>query len=140
MSWYQTIKTFERHGEKNGYRVVLVNPERTTKQCANCGVGTEKPPWVREHSCPSCGFTTDRDHNASLETHQRGLEKLGVVFEQSELGLRQSELMSVETGVTASRRRRDALLANTVVEAENSNPEVGSHTLTEATLVLLKTY
>ncbi|WP_276997980.1 hypothetical protein [Haloquadratum walsbyi] len=48
--------------------------------------------------------------------------------------------MSVETGVTASRRRRDALLANTVVEAENSNPEVGSHTLTEATLVLLKTY
>ena len=132
MSWYQTIKTFERHGEKNGCHVVLVDPDGTTKQCANCGVETEKPLWVREHSCPSCGFTVDRDHNASLEVHQRGLEKLGVAFERSELGLGQSERMSVETGVTAGRRHRDALLANTVTEAESPNREVGSPTLKEA--------
>ncbi len=81
MSWRQTIKTFERHGIKNGCYVVLVDPDGTTKQCTNSGVETEKPLWVREHSCPSCEFTTDRDHNASLETHQRGLEKRGVEFE-----------------------------------------------------------
>ena len=129
MSWYQTIKAFERHGEKNGCHIVLVDPDGTTKQCANCGVETEEPLWVREHCCPSCGFTTDRDHNASLETHQRGLEKLGVAFEQSELGLGQSESVSVETGVSAGRHQRDVLLANSVVEAENPNREVGSPTL-----------
>jgi putative transposase len=119
MSWRATIQAFERHGEKNGCHVVLVEPEGTTKQCAKCGVASEKPLWVREHSCPSCGFTADRDYNASLEIHQRGLEKLGVVFEQSELGLGQSESASVETGVSVGRHHRDALLANTVVEAES---------------------
>jgi putative transposase len=131
MSWYQTLQAFERHEEKNGSHVVLVDPDGTTKQCANCGVETEKPLWVREHSCPSCGFTADRDHNASLETHQRGLDKLGVEFEQSELGLGQSEPTSVETGVTVGRHRRDAVLANTVVEAESPTREHGSPTLTE---------
>jgi putative transposase len=118
MSWYQTIRAFERHGRMNGCHVVFVAPDGTTKRCASCGVETEKPLWVREHSCPSCGFTADRDHNASLETHQRGLRKLGVEFKQSELGLGQSESTSVETGVTGGRRHRDTLLANTVVEAE----------------------
>jgi len=132
MSWYQTIKAFERHGEKNSCHVVLVDPDGTTKQCAECGVETEKPLWVREHSCPGCGFTTDRDHNASLETHQRGLEKLGVEYEQSELGLGQSESMSVETGVAAGERRRDALLASTVCEAESLTREHGSPALNEA--------
>jgi putative transposase len=134
MSWYTTLQAFKRHGEKNGCHVVLVDPDGTTKQCANCGVETEKPLWVREHSCPSCGFTADRDHNASLEIHQRGLKQLGVAFEQSELGLGQSEVTSVETGVPASRhskRVRDALLANTVVEAESPPREHGTPTRKE---------
>jgi len=131
MSWYATLQAFERHGRKNGCHVVLVDPDGTTKQCANCGVETEKPLWVREHSCPSCGFTVDRDYNASLEVHQRGLEQLGVAFEQSELGLGQSESLSVETGVTVGRRRRDALLANTVAEAESPPREHGSPCLKE---------
>jgi putative transposase len=132
MSWRATLQAFERHGKKNGCHVVLVDPVGTTKQCANCGVETEKPLWVREHSCPSCEFTADRDHNASLEIHQRGLEQLGVEFKQSELGLGQSEVTSVETGVTAGRRHRDALLANTVVKAESPLREHGSPTLNEA--------
>ena len=131
MSWRATLHAFERHGEKNGCHVVLVDPAGTTKQCANCGIETDKPLWVREHSCPSCGFTADRDHNASLEVCQRGLEQLGVEFKQSELGLGQSEPTSVETGVTAGRHHRDALLANTVVEAESPLQEHGSPTLTE---------
>ncbi|WP_394295295.1 zinc ribbon domain-containing protein [Natrialba taiwanensis] len=36
---------------------VAVDPAGTTKECAACGVETDKPLWVREHSCPSCGFT-----------------------------------------------------------------------------------
>jgi putative transposase len=43
MSWYQRITAFERHGEKNGCHVVLVDPDGTTKQCAHCGVEIKNP-------------------------------------------------------------------------------------------------
>ena len=36
------------------------------------------PVWVREHSCPACGFELDRDFNASLNVLSRGLAELGV--------------------------------------------------------------
>ena len=39
--------------------------------------------WVREHSCPSCGFELDRDWNAALNVLSRGLAKLGVVHSES---------------------------------------------------------
>jgi Transposase and inactivated derivatives len=55
-----------------------VDPTDTTKECANCGVATDKPPWVREHSCPACGFTMDRDANAAINILSRGYEQLGV--------------------------------------------------------------
>jgi hypothetical protein len=35
-----------------------------------------KPIWVREHSCSSCGFETDRDANAAMNTIQRGFFEL----------------------------------------------------------------
>jgi len=46
----------------------------TTKACASCGVKTDKPLWVREHSCPSCGFEADRDANAAWNILSRGLK------------------------------------------------------------------
>ena len=52
MSWSDAIKTFERHGDKNGCYVVTVPPEGTTKRCARCDVVSDKALWVREHSCP----------------------------------------------------------------------------------------
>ncbi|ERG94510.1 MAG: transposase, IS605 OrfB family, central region [Haloquadratum walsbyi J07HQW2] len=141
MSWYATIQAFERHGNKNGCHIVKVPPEGTTKRCAKCGVGSDKPLWVREHSCPSCGFTVDRDYNSSLEVQQLGLKKLGVEFEKEELGLGQSEYssntMSVEAGISEGSHHRDALLSNTAVnlaiEAENLMREHRSPTLKERT-------
>ena len=50
----------------------------TTKECASCGVETPKPIWVREHSCPSCGFECDRDANAAINVLQRGFDELGL--------------------------------------------------------------
>jgi hypothetical protein len=35
------------------------DPGGTTRECAQCGVGTDKPLWVREHSCPVCGSEAD---------------------------------------------------------------------------------
>lgn len=98
MSWYKTIQTFERHGRKNGCHVITVPPEGTTKRCAKCSVGTDKPLWVREHSCPSCGFEADRDRNAAFEVQKLGLEDLGVDYSLDVLlGLGESESTPVET-------------------------------------------
>lgn len=82
VGWSDMIEVFEHHGEKNGCHVVTVDPAGTTKECATCGVSVEKPLWVREHSCPSCGFETDRDLNAAANVLKRGLEELGVVHSE----------------------------------------------------------
>ncbi len=37
-----------------------------------------KPLWVREHSCPSCGFEADRDANAAWSILARGLDQIGM--------------------------------------------------------------
>jgi putative transposase len=64
--------------EREGTHFVAIAPEGTTKECANCGVETDKPLWVRDHSCPACGFKTDRDANAAWNVLSRGLTDLGV--------------------------------------------------------------
>lgn len=124
MSWYETLQTFQRFGEKNGCHVVLVPPEGTTKRCVQCGCESEKPLWVREHSCPSCGFETDRDQNAALEVQRLGLLELGVVEDSSVIGQELTESTPAETGTAAGLRQRDVVPASTVVDT-------GSPTLKE---------
>ena len=131
MSWYETLQTFQRFGEKNGCHVVLVPPEGTTKRCVQCGVESEKPLWVREHSCPSCGFETDRDQNAALEVQRLGLLELGVVEESDELGQELAESTPAETGTSAGSRSsssRDVIPTSAVVDT-------GSPTLKERAAV-----
>ncbi|QKY22267.1 IS200/IS605 family element transposase accessory protein TnpB (plasmid) [Halolamina sp. CBA1230] len=99
MSWRQTIQAFKRHGKKNGCYVIEVPPEGTTKRCSQCGCETEKPLWVREHSCPSCGFETDRDYNAALEIKRLGLEKLGVEATMQTVGQGMAESTPAETAL-----------------------------------------
>jgi len=96
------------------YDLVAVNPRETTKECASCGVSTEKPLWVREHSCPACGFEADRDANAAWNILSRGLEDVGVGH---------SESTPVETALPVD---TESVSAKRVVEA-------GSPTLKERT-------
>ncbi len=98
--------------QREGTHFVVVNPRGTTKECSNCGVSTEKPLWMREHSCPSCGFEADRDLNAAYNILARGLAKVGVVH---------SDSMPAET----------ALPTDTVVSAKRVI-ETGSPVLSEA--------
>jgi len=69
--------------DREGTHFVAVDPAGTTKECSNCGVATDKPLWVREHSCPSCGFESDRDLNAAYNILSRGLTEVGVVHPDS---------------------------------------------------------
>ncbi|WP_324759480.1 RNA-guided endonuclease InsQ/TnpB family protein [Haloarcula sp. GH36] len=77
-AWNTFTDMLEYKCEREGTHFVEVEPEGTTKECAQCGVETDKPLWVREHSCPACGFEADRDANAAWNILSRGLSKLGV--------------------------------------------------------------
>ena len=105
VGWRDLISIFEHHGRKNGCHVLTVEPENTTLECASCGSSVYKPLWVREHSCPTCGFETDRDWNAALNVLSKGLDKIGVVH---------SEDTPVETATAVSIHSVDA---SRVVEA-----------------------
>ena len=112
-AWRTFLSLLEYKCEREGTHFVAVNPRGTTKECASCGVSTEKPLWVREHSCPACGFEADRDANAAWNILSRGLEDVGVGY---------SEPTPVET----------ALPVDTPVSAKRV-VEAGSPTLKERT-------
>jgi putative transposase len=55
-----------------GRSVVAVPPAYTSQRCSGCGVVAQKGLSVRWHSCPGCGTSLHRDHNAA-----RNIEGLG---------------------------------------------------------------
>ncbi len=112
-AWRTFLSLLEYKCVREGTHFVAVNPRGTTKECASCGVSTEKPLWVREHSCPACGFEADRDANAAWNILSRGLQNVGVGH---------SERTPVET----------ALPVDTPVSAKRV-VEAGSPTLKERT-------
>ena len=114
-AWGTFLRMLEYKCEREGTHFVAVTPRGTTKECASCGVSTDKPLWVREHSCPSCGFEADRDANAAWNILSRGLEDVGVGY---------SESTPVET----------ALPVDTSVSAKRV-VETGSPTLKERTAI-----
>ncbi len=109
-AWGTFLRMLEYKCDREGTHFVAVNARGTTKECAACGVSTEKPLWVREHSCPSCGFEADRDANAAWNILSRGIKK--------RLGAGRSESTPVET----------ALAVDTSVSAKRV-VETGSPTL-----------
>ncbi len=106
-AWRQLITLLEYKADLYGTHVIQVEAEGTTKECASCGVETAKPIWVREHSCPSCGFETDRDANAAMNVLQRGF---------SELGLGWPEDTPVETVTATDTTQFESVSASHVVE------------------------
>ncbi|UPV98977.1 transposase [Halorussus gelatinilyticus] len=111
-SWGTFLRMLEYKCEREGTHFVAVDPRGTTKECASCGTETGKPLWVREHSCPACGFEADRDANASWNVLSRGLDNVGAGCPES---------TPVETALPAD---TDSVSAKRVVEA-------GSPTLKE---------
>jgi transposase, IS605 OrfB family, central region len=106
-AWSRFIRLLEYKAELHGTHVVTVNPAGTTKECASCGVATDKPLWVREHSCPACGHTQDRDLNAAKNILTRGL---------SQIGAGRSESTPMQTALPTSAPHREAVDAKRVVE------------------------
>ena len=106
-AWSRFIELLEYKADLCGAHVVQVKPEGTTKECASCGVETAKPIWVREHSCPACGHTDDRDLNAAKNILNRGLKQIGAG---------RSESTPMQTALPTFTPQREAVNAKRVVE------------------------
>ena len=55
-----------------GRRIVAVNPAFTSQRCSGCGALAQKGLSVRWHSCPECGTSLHRDHNAAKNIERAG--------------------------------------------------------------------
>jgi putative transposase len=55
-----------------GKRAVAVPPAYTSQRCSGCGVVVWKGLSVRWHSCPACGTSLHRDHNAARNIASAG--------------------------------------------------------------------
>jgi len=62
-----------------GRRVVAVNPAYTSQTCSGCGAMVSKGLSVRWHSCPDCGTSLHRDHNAARNIEWAGQARRGGV-------------------------------------------------------------
>ena len=62
-----------------GRRVIGVNPAYTSQMCSGCGVIVVKGLSVRWHSCPDCGTSLHRDHNAAKNIERLGQSRQGGV-------------------------------------------------------------
>ena len=71
-SAFLSILTFK--AASAGKRVQAVNPAFTSQRCSgpHCGMLVQKGLSVRWHSCPECGTSLHRDHNAALNILRLG--------------------------------------------------------------------
>ena len=62
--------------ERAGKLYVQVSPRGTSQECSCCGKLVPKTLSDRWHDCPNCGLHLSRDHNASINILNRGIEKV----------------------------------------------------------------
>jgi putative transposase len=62
-----------------GRSAVAVPPAYTSQRCSGCGVVVAKAYSVRWHSCPDCGASLHRDHNAAKNIERAGQALRGAV-------------------------------------------------------------
>ncbi|MGK7918866.1 MAG: zinc ribbon domain-containing protein, partial [Trichodesmium sp.] len=76
----------EYYGKIWDKAVVAVNPKYTSQDCSNCGHRVNKTLSTRTHVCPSCQTEICRDTNAARNILSRGLEIVGVEWNQGTVG------------------------------------------------------
>ena len=79
VAWAQFRQCIQYKAEDAGRMYVEVNPRGTTQRCSRCQSLVPKDLSVRIHSCPVCGFSIDRDLNASYNILALGLQGMGSI-------------------------------------------------------------
>src|SRR5271157_1379663 len=70
--WRMFLNMLAYKAQSAGKLTIFVDPRGTSQECGACGASAPKNLWDRVHTCPQCGFTPDRDTNASLVIKKRG--------------------------------------------------------------------
>jgi putative transposase len=74
-SWSKFIFMLSYKAESAGRKLIKVDPRNTTQRCSACGSIVMKELSDRVHVCPYCGFSCDRDYNASRNILITGMEQ-----------------------------------------------------------------
>jgi len=77
--WSQFLNILAFKAACAGKRAVAVPPAYTSQTCSGCGVQVSKGLSVRWHSCPQCGTSLHRDHNAAKNIERFGQNLRGDV-------------------------------------------------------------
>jgi putative transposase len=75
-SAFLTILAFK--AASAGKQVQAINPAFTSQACSGCGVLVQKGLSARWHTCPECGTSLHRDHNAARNIQWRGQRLRGL--------------------------------------------------------------
>lgn len=63
--WGTFINMLTYKAEEAGTHIIAVNPYNTSQSCCKCGTVVKKTLSQRQHNCPNCGLSMDRDLNAA---------------------------------------------------------------------------
>jgi len=73
-SWAKFISCLRYKAARAGARLIEVDPRNTTQDCSGCGAKVPKELGDRQHECPHCGLSIDRDLNAARNIlHRAGV-------------------------------------------------------------------
>lgn len=114
-AWYQFTQWLDYYGKIWDKAVVAVNPAYTSQDCPNCGHRVKKTLSTRTHSCPSCGFEACRDTAAAINILKRGMRILGIEWQNSTFGQKETGEKSRTTG---------EIIASTLESKENNASDV----------------
>jgi putative transposase len=77
--WSQFLSILSFKAACAGRSAAAVPPAYTSQRCSGCGVVVSKGLSVRWHSCPECGASLHRDHNAAKNVERLGQSLRGGV-------------------------------------------------------------
>jgi len=84
-SWSKFMFMLSYKAESAGRKLIKVDPRNTTQRCSSCGSIVKKELSDRVHECPYCGFSCDRDYNASRNILIAGMEQPAAPIEPKPL-------------------------------------------------------
>ena len=84
-SWSKFLFMLSYKAQSAGRKLIRVDPRDTTQRCSACGCIVKKDLSVRVHECPYCGFSCNRDYNASRNILIAGMEQPVVPIESKPL-------------------------------------------------------
>lgn len=89
-SWYQFTAWLDYYGKIWDKSVVAVSPNYTSQDCSNCGHRVKKSLSTRTHSCSNCKTEICRDTNAAINILKKGMKMLGIEWQNSTFGQKES--------------------------------------------------